>query len=420
MPRPLNIFVPHCSDVLTDHLPHGDGLIAHGFMTHLARRGHRLHVAAERVELREPIHPNITLHLLSRGQGALSRLGYMLRVRRLLRRLQRSQSFDLVHQFNPVFTGISLSLAGCGLPVVLGTYVAQWPDSSGLSSVARAQRWVGNTLRNVIATTQQHRASALILTSPSASNRLPHAESVRDRIHYVPHGIDTSLFSPAPGWDSEQFLAAEQQEPSILFLANVGRHKGIYVLIEAFSRVVREIANCKLQVVGGGDELSLVKRRAEELGCVQGVQFLGWQERADTPDFYRHASVYCLPSFGEPYATTVLEAMACGRALVVTNSGGLPYLVHDQGGKKVPAGDPEALAQALLSLLRHPEQRRAMGHYNRDYMERNMSWANVARQVEAVYESVLQKGRSPKIECFGPLAVGNPPAVSSQTQVVEC
>ncbi len=56
----LNIFVPHCSDLLTDHLPHGDGLIAHGFITSLARRGHRLHVAAQRVELREALHPNIT------------------------------------------------------------------------------------------------------------------------------------------------------------------------------------------------------------------------------------------------------------------------------------------------------------------------------------------------------------------------
>ena len=64
MLHPLNIFVPHCSDLLTDHLPHGDGLIAHGFITSLARRGHRLHVAAQRVDLREPLHPNISLYLI--------------------------------------------------------------------------------------------------------------------------------------------------------------------------------------------------------------------------------------------------------------------------------------------------------------------------------------------------------------------
>ncbi len=81
MSRSLNIFVPHCSDLLTDHLPHGDGLIAHGFLTSLAQRGHRLHVAAQRVELRQPLHPNITVHpiVLERSRGLRSRLEYMFR-----------------------------------------------------------------------------------------------------------------------------------------------------------------------------------------------------------------------------------------------------------------------------------------------------------------------------------------------------
>ncbi len=122
MKRPFTIFVPHCSDLLTDHLPHGDGLIAYGFISHLARRGHRLHVAAQRVELSEPLHPNVTVHKISLiCSGKLSkRVEYMLRVRRLLRRLKNDHRFDLIHQLNPVFSGISLSLTGSGLPACAG------------------------------------------------------------------------------------------------------------------------------------------------------------------------------------------------------------------------------------------------------------------------------------------------------------
>src|SRR6266536_4924657 len=128
--RKLNIFVAHCSDLLTDHLPHGDGLVAYGFISSLARRGHRLHVAAQRVELRGPLPDNVTVHpiVLKHSRGMLARLEYMRRLRRLLRDLRASCQFDLIHQMNPVFTGVSLALAGSGLPLVLGTYVGRWPE----------------------------------------------------------------------------------------------------------------------------------------------------------------------------------------------------------------------------------------------------------------------------------------------------
>src|SRR5262249_4928600 len=116
MANPLTIFVPHCSDLLTDHLPNGDGLIAHGFISNLARRGHRLHVAAQRVELQSPLHSNITLYEIpvSASSPLVGRLEYMFRVRRLLSRLRKDYRFDLIHQLNPVFTGTSLAMIGSG------------------------------------------------------------------------------------------------------------------------------------------------------------------------------------------------------------------------------------------------------------------------------------------------------------------
>ena len=62
----------------------------------------------------KPLHPNITLYVipLKQARGMRSRLEYMFRVRRLMRDLQESQRFDLVHQLNPVFTGVSLALTG--------------------------------------------------------------------------------------------------------------------------------------------------------------------------------------------------------------------------------------------------------------------------------------------------------------------
>ena len=402
MSRPLNIFVPHCSDVLTDHLPHGDGLIAYGFITSLARRGHRLHVAAEQIELREPVHPNITLYpiALKRSRGMRSRLEYMFRVRSLMRELIKSRRFDLIHQLNPVFTGVSLSLVGSRLPLVLGTYVARWPNDPDSLTVRRGWGWALTHSRDLIAGLQQRRADALLLTGPAAWNRLPDPEGVSSRIHVIPHGLDTELFSPKPEWDSYENLGAEQQRPLILFLANVSKRKGIFTLIDAFRTVLQEFRNCRLLVAGGGSDLGEAKRRVAELGCADQVEFLGRQERTNVRELYRSCSIYCLPSFGEPYATTVLEAMSCAKALVVTNCGGLPHLVSEQGGIRVPPGDPVALSHALAWLLHHPERRREMGRYNRQLVESKMSWDSVARQVEEVYDIVLSRRAAPSSRDF--------------------
>jgi glycosyltransferase involved in cell wall biosynthesis len=398
MPSPFQIFVPHCSDLLTDHLPHGDGLIAHGFLTSLARRGHRLHVVAHRVELRHPLHPNITLHLipLRRLSGVWSRLEYMFRVRRLMRELKRSVAFDLIHQLNPVFTGISLALAGSRLPLVLGTYVARWPEDP--DAWTSRGGWAGGMLargRNLVASLQQRRADALLITTPAAWNRLPDPAAVRNRIHLIPHGIDTELFSPHPEWHSAERIGAEQRNPSILFLANVLKRKGIFTLIEAFRLVAERVSNCLLRVAGGGSDLAEAMRAAARLDCAGQIEFLGPQERAHAPELYRDCSVYCLPSFGEPYGTTVIEAMSCAKSLVVTDAGALPHLVHASGGLRVSAGNPPALAQALIRLLRHPDDRIAMGTYNRRMVESKMSWDMVAQQLERVYEVTLRRQSRP-------------------------
>jgi glycosyltransferase involved in cell wall biosynthesis len=407
MLRPLNIFVPHCSDLLTDHLPHGDGLIAHGFVTSLARRGHRLHVAAQRAQLREALHPNITLYEipLRRSRGIRSRLEYMFRVRRLLRDLQGSQHFDLVHQLNPVFTGVSLALTG--LPLVLGTYVARWPDDPDALTAGGGWRARAVTRgRDLIAGLQQRRADALLLTTPAAWNRLPDPEAVENRIHLIPHGIETDLFSPLAGWDSPESMQAEQRKPSILFLANVLKRKGIFTLVEAFRRVAAEFPDCILRVAGDGSDLAEVRRRVAALDCALQVEFLGHQERAETPALYRDCSVYCLPSFGEPYGTTVVEAMGCARSLVVTDCGALPHLVHEGGGLRVPAGAPNALAQALIWLLQHPQERVQMGRYNRERVESEMSWDSVAKKLEAIYDITLSRWRRPPRGDLAPLTVG--------------
>ncbi|MGB7310739.1 MAG: glycosyltransferase family 4 protein [Candidatus Acidiferrales bacterium] len=395
MKRPLTIFVPHCSDMLTDHAPHGDGLVAHGFITHLAHRGHRVHVAVQEVDLREPLHPNVKIHQIHRERrGKVAwRMTYMRRVRRLFWQLKREVQFDLIHQLNPVFTGLSLALAGAGIPVVLGTYVARWPIEQAFGTARSPKGRAMAHGRDLVSALQQWHADSLVLTTPAAWNRLPNPRSLRGKAFYLPHGIDTELFSPATDSDPNPEGVDSRADGSILFFANVLERKGIFTLVEAFPRVLREFPAARLIVAGEGPALPEAKSRVTALGYADRVDFVGRQERSDATGLYRRCSIYCFPSFGEPYGTTLVEAMSCGRPVVVTDSGGPPHLVSDKGAILFPAGDAAALSRALCDLLRDPTRRAAMGRHNRRTAETTMSWDRVAEGLENIYEITLSRSR---------------------------
>ena len=146
-----------------------------------------------------------------------SRLEYMFRVRRLMHELRRSQRFDLVHQLNPVSPESALRLPGSGLPLVLGTYVARWPDDP--DALTAGGGWVGADVargRDLIAAMQQRQADALLLTTPAAWNRLPDPEAVQR-----PYSSDSSrhrhrtfLASPGMGFPGDDAgRAAEALDP---------------------------------------------------------------------------------------------------------------------------------------------------------------------------------------------------------------
>jgi glycosyltransferase involved in cell wall biosynthesis len=375
------LFIVHPSDWLTDFQPVGDGLVANGFIRELLARGYRLHIAAQHVAMRTPLPANATVYqLASRRDGVIARLVYMYRVRRLLARLRRQERIDLLHQMNPVFAGLSLALVGSRLPLVLGTFVPRWWREIDAGPPTIAER-LAEAARTVICFLQQSQADALLITCEAAINRIPLARLAARKLTVVPHGIDTALFAPQP--------RAPATPPSILFYSHLDRRKGVFVLLEAFRIIAAAMPECRLTLVGRGRHIAEVQRLVAESGLADRISMPGRVERAQAPALFGAHSVYCLPSYGEPYATTVLEAMSCGRPVVVTDAGGLPFMVPRDGGLRVPTGDAPALAQALLTILRSPDLQESMGRANRRYIEENCSWPRVVDQLERVYQRLV-------------------------------
>lgn len=386
----LNIFVIHPSSVLTDHLPNGAGWIVYNYLRGLTERGHTVHVAVPRLEMREPPPPRMHLHPIKAVNGLLGRLHYIRQVRKLYRSLSRSVRFDLAQQFTPVDTGLSLALLGFDAPLVLGPYSGHWaPGADGppvaVSLAARCKRPV----RDSLAWLQQSQARALIVTCPAAIQRVISETMRQKRVHVVSHGVNTRDYY-------ERNELPDQQ--TILFLANLEYRKGIFTLLDAFERVAPVVPGCKLEVWGSGAEEQAVRRRALESKFAERIHLRGRAPRERVSEIMRSPSVYCMPSHGEPYGMTLLEAMASGVPVVTTNVGGPPFIVHEEGGRVVPMRDAARLADALIEILSSHELQQSMGRYNRKRVEQEFDWSRSLDRMENVYEHVLGRhaGSSPE------------------------
>jgi L-malate glycosyltransferase len=392
--RPLTIFIPHCSDLLTDHRPHGDGLISYALISRLAERGHQLYIAASRTDLQKPLPPNARLFDLKKteGDGIAARLSYMWQVRRLFFALQQEDvRFDLVHQLNPVFTGLSIALVGSKLPLLLGPFFSRWPDDP--TALSASHSWRSPLLekgRTITALLQQSLADCLLPTTRAAYGQIVLGPRSKPRVEILPIGIDSEVFCPADNRDSWPSNDGVSGPVTVLFLANVIRRKGIFDLLHAFDRVVERCPQAKLLVAGDGSELAEAQSIASAMLCHDRVQFVGRQSRASAVTRFQDTDIYCLPSHGEPYGMTAVEAMSCGKPLVVTDAGGLGCLVDDQGAMRIPVGDPEALADALIALIADPARRRAMGEHNRRRVLETMTWDRVADRLEEIYFATIE------------------------------
>lgn len=147
----------------------------------------------------------------------------------------------------------------------------------------------------------------------------------------------------------------------ILFLGRADKRKGIYELLSAIAISKQHVPEIKLAIGGDGD-LDAIKTEIVRLGVEKNVEILGWVNQEKKLEELAHAGVFTLPSFDEGLPMSMLEAMAAGKAVVVTPVGGIPEAIdHGINGLLVPVGDAKALSDALVTLISSQELRQLLG-----------------------------------------------------------
>jgi glycosyltransferase involved in cell wall biosynthesis len=192
------------------------------------------------------------------------------------------------------------------------------------------------------------------------------SEAVREYL-VVRCGLEGDKVSVVPnGWGGQaQQTTLAAAPPTVVCVANFRPEKGHEVLVQAFSKVTRRVADARLVLVGSGPTEANVRAHVRRLGLEESVVFTGtlsdiWPELA-------RADVFALASWFDTFGIAALEAMAAGLPVVTTSVAGLRDIVqHGRTGWLVPPGDQEELAHRLVQLLTDPVLRRSMGQAARE------------------------------------------------------
>jgi D-inositol-3-phosphate glycosyltransferase len=223
-----------------------------------------------------------------------------------------------------------------------------------------------------------------------------------DKISVVPAGVDLSLFRPIPRAQAKTAIGVPPRARMILFVGRIQPLKGIDTLILAMKRVIDQYPDLKddlyVAIIGGDPnpdselELAEFERLSQlraELGIGDLVTFLGAKDQDRLVYYYSAADMVVMPSHYESFGMVALEAMACGTPVIGSDVGGLSFSIeHGFNGYLVPGKDPDALADKIALLLRHPGLRDHLGEQAIRWAER-YAWRNVADEILDVYHSVL-------------------------------
>jgi glycosyltransferase involved in cell wall biosynthesis len=215
-------------------------------------------------------------------------------------------------------------------------------------------------------------ADAIFPSSPWVRDNLLRLGFEGSRLHLNPWGVDLERFRPAPKSD-DVFR--------VTFVGSIGPRKGVQYLLRAWEMLkLRDPVELRLYGRVTTDFEPIMARYADDPRIVVGF--------GDPVEAYRQASVFVFPSLEEGSALVTYEAMASGRASVVSDHSGSPVR-SGRDGFVVRAGDAEAIAEHVSLLYEDPELRAAMGRSAREHIE-GFSWDAHGDRLVDIYRKVLR------------------------------
>jgi glycosyltransferase involved in cell wall biosynthesis len=226
-------------------------------------------------------------------------------------------------------------------------------------------------------------------------------------VEYVHNGVDLSYFRPSRisgDWLDEASGLLPSKGPRVGLVATYARWKGHLVFLQAAAEVAKLHPEARFYIVGGAiyrtsaSQFTLAELKAEaaRLGLESKVGFVPFQ--ADVSRVYRSLDIAVHASTEpEPFGRAIVEAMACGTAVIGTALGGAAEILRNESeALAVPSRDPMALASAVARLVKDPSLRAALGKKARSAVESRFSLDSYVGGFASFYRKLLEPAPAAK------------------------
>jgi glycosyltransferase involved in cell wall biosynthesis len=217
------------------------------------------------------------------------------------------------------------------------------------------------------------------------SDGVPEARAVT-----VHEGIDLGRVAAAPPAALHAELWLPHGSPVVGNVAALVAHKGQRHLVEAAAIVVRQVPDARFVIAGEGELRATLEHQIRHLGLEKHVMLAGF--RPDILPLHKAFDIFVMSSVTEGLGTALLDAMACGRPVVATTAGGIPEVVREGvTGFLVPPRDHQAMADAIVKLLKDAELRRRMGEAGLARANAKFSAERMVADTLRIYERIASR-----------------------------
>lgn len=307
--------------------------------------------------------------------------------------LDKEHNFDIVHhitiaslQGGPLFTNLSKPLVfgpiggGQTAPTNFKKYFfGSWSDEKLRSLINLQLMRLNPFLRKAL------KKCDLVLATNQETVQLSQKMTAKNVELYLDSGLPPEYFAKEPP------KRQESSELRLLWLSRIEPRKGLFLALEALSKVNSEIP-FKLTIIGDGSLDSHVSQWIEQFSLETKVDYLGSRPWTEVQNAYLNNDVFLFTSLRDSYGSVLLEAMSQALPIITLNHQGARDFVPTKGSIKVPVTNPDetvtALAQAVEYMYKNPDQRLEMGRASYEFAKQQ-AWNNKAVSISKYYEQIL-------------------------------
>jgi len=328
---------------------------------------------------------------------------------RALKHLHARDRVDVVHLHCPMISWNTKQFESCReniAPVVSSLHGSWLGERDGLVAASKQKEaavWANPNDLAILLTAKHYagyeraavRGSSVCVANSEATKNdfearySPPSDWDCEVVHW---GVDTSMFVPLHHDDEDSVATHEgirsRYGGSLLLLA-VGRlaaRKGYGLLLRAFANVHSSDSQIRLVIVGRGHLRSRLQRQAQALGVADAVTIESGMPFEELAALFRSADLVVYPSYYEGQGLIPLEAMASGTPVVTVDHGPLPEMVDESVGRLFVMGDPDSMADAIMTELADSERLQEKGEAGRRRVLEKFTFEHDAGRFEAIYE----------------------------------